>query len=68
MAIEILSIDRRVDVSPTGDLVEVYQIRFRSNRGAYGVVRVPARDFDPARARELVASEAAKLDALYEPY
>lgn len=68
MPIEIISIMRRVELSRSGDLVEVYQIRFRSEKGAYGTVTIPALDFDPEKARARVKEEAEKLDKLYEPY
>jgi hypothetical protein len=66
MAIEILSIQPRVDVTPTGELLPVYHIRFRTEKGAIGVVTIPQERFDPDRAKELVRERASQLDALYE--
>jgi hypothetical protein len=66
MAIEVLSIQPRVDVTPTGDLVAVYHIRFRTEKGALGVVQVPQEGFDPEKVKEIIRERAAQLDALYE--
>jgi hypothetical protein len=66
MAIQILTIQPRMDVTPTGELIPIYHIRFRTERGAIGVVTIPQSDFDPDKVRELVRERAAQLDSIYE--
>jgi len=66
MAIEILSIQPRIEVTPAGDLMPVYQIRFKTEKGAFGVVNIPQEGFDTERAKEIIRERAAQLDALYE--
>ena len=63
---QILSIQPRVDVAPTGDLIRVLHIRFRSDKGAIGSVMVPEADFDPEQVKQLIREKAAQLDSLYE--
>ena len=66
MAIEVLSVQPRVDVTPAGDLIHVYHIRFRTERGAIGSLQVPQEGFDPDLVRELIREKAAQLDSLFE--
>jgi len=66
MAYEIISIIPRVEVTPTGELVHIYQIDFLTERGAHGVVRVPQERFDADLVKELIAERAKQLDSLYE--
>jgi hypothetical protein len=66
MAIEVLSVQPRVDVTPAGDLIHVYHIRFRTEKGAIGSLQVPQDGFDPERVRELIREKAAQLDSLFE--
>jgi hypothetical protein len=66
MGIEVLSVQPRVDVTPAGDLIHVYHIRFRTEKGAIGTLMVPQEGFDPDRVRELIREKAAQLDSLFE--
>lgn len=66
MAVEILRVTRRTDIDAMGNVVEVYHIEFRTERGVLSWVRVPVQGFDPEQARSVVMQEAAKLDALFE--
>lgn len=67
MAVEILRVTRRTDIDNMGNVVEVYHIEFRTEKGVLSWVRVPVQGFDPEQARNVVMQEAAKLDALWGP-
>jgi hypothetical protein len=63
---EILGIQRRTDIDQLGNVVEVYQVTFRSDRGVIDWVRVPVGGFDIDQVRELVRQRSQEIDRLFE--
>lgn len=65
MAAKILSMRRRTVVDDLGNMVEVYQVDFRTKQGAADSMRFPADTFDPVAARKAVDARAATLDKMF---
>lgn len=63
MAVQVLSIRKRIDIDEMGTVREVYRIDFRTPKGAVSSVRVPVT-WSEAQIKSAIEAEARKLDAI----
>ncbi len=53
-------------LSETGRLEDVWEVTYRTEHGAVGTVRVPARQYEPEHVRQMIEAEVAKIAAVHE--
>lgn len=63
---EIIDIKRRTQIDDLGNVMEVFQVEFRSAKGIVDRVRVPVATA-PEDIRRIVAEAAQRLDILVGP-
>lgn len=61
----IVTARERMDMIVEGQFRKVMEVHFRTKHGATGSVRIPVEEFDPNKAREIVAAKAKELDSLF---
>jgi hypothetical protein len=64
-AYQVLGLRKRVQLDPLGHLIDVYQIEFKTAKGAVSSIRVPVEGFTPELAKRELDKQAKALDALF---
>jgi len=62
---KIQAVRKTIEVTPQGDMKEVYLISFTSPRGAELFIRIPADGGDLSNARALIEEESRRVDKIY---
>lgn len=61
----IVSLKKRIDLSPEGQLREIYEIIFTTEKGAESFMRVPVEEYEPEEIKAKLEEESRALDSLY---
>jgi len=59
---EVVGISEAVELSPTGDIVEYYEVRFRTRSGIESSFRVPKSEFSVEKVRQMLKQLAEQLE------
>jgi len=61
---KVNSITKRVQLTASGEFLNIYEVSFTTVSGVAGTVEIPVVSFNQERVKEAITAEATELEAI----